>query len=569
MEFTTNLQLYKPRKTDTKQSTLDELANNADKIEAEFLHYLNNVMWYGAKGDGTTDDTIAFQTALDKKGRIVIPSATYLVGGLVIHSNTQLVGIGNVTLKYKSGVGFQSPFGNALIVNENLPTYYASGDANRQTVYNVANNITIKNVTLELQNAQVNAIQLVCVDYASVEDVLIQNGNEAGGDGGAGLDLRACRYSEFRNVRCNNVNGDDIISVTDANFKPLNYNGLHNGISRDLLFENCRVENSTNDGAFELDDGMLNVTFLNCIAENNTGQAYDLHLHSSEYDLQNIAFINCKSINNKAASTSIADQQKVAGFILGQCPDGSRFKNITLENCVSVGSPMALYCPSGAQTGYKENISIIGGYFENTWTTDGTIQSYNAVMYLGKQFRSFKVMGANVVGCTDSYAFYSYGTADGLKLSNVSVKDCYIPLGLTHVGGRVEINAFTFAVTNPSSALSSVCLAIECDDVTINGIVGSLDQSKYSASIARFIGVKKGSIVGLEIENAGTLGNNGIQLDTVGYVTLTANIIKNFVNAVYFSNTSTSVVSVGNIFKTCTNKYNSTPAYLVDAGNAI
>lgn len=53
-----------------------------------------NVRAYGARGDGQTDDSGAFQAALDRAARIWVPPGRYRVGGLVLRSHTRLAGAG-------------------------------------------------------------------------------------------------------------------------------------------------------------------------------------------------------------------------------------------------------------------------------------------------------------------------------------------------------------------------------------------------------------------------------------------------------------------------------------------
>lgn len=56
---------------------------------------IRDVHWFGAKGDGLSDDTAAFQAALDacQNGILYIPNGTYLVSKtLYIHSNTHIIG---------------------------------------------------------------------------------------------------------------------------------------------------------------------------------------------------------------------------------------------------------------------------------------------------------------------------------------------------------------------------------------------------------------------------------------------------------------------------------------------
>ena len=57
-----------------------------------------NVRDFSAKGDGKTDDSLAFTNALnalgEKGGTLLVPSGIYLVGELKIGSNTTLRGLG-------------------------------------------------------------------------------------------------------------------------------------------------------------------------------------------------------------------------------------------------------------------------------------------------------------------------------------------------------------------------------------------------------------------------------------------------------------------------------------------
>lgn len=64
---------------------------------------------FGALGNGTTDDSVAIQAALDflntNGGTLFFSSKTYLCGNLKLYSNTTMLG-SNATLKFKSGAQY-------------------------------------------------------------------------------------------------------------------------------------------------------------------------------------------------------------------------------------------------------------------------------------------------------------------------------------------------------------------------------------------------------------------------------------------------------------------------------
>lgn len=55
-----------------------------------------NVRDFGAKGDGVTDDTVAFQAAIATHKKVYIPNGSYVIGGVEADSYTDIVGENNV-----------------------------------------------------------------------------------------------------------------------------------------------------------------------------------------------------------------------------------------------------------------------------------------------------------------------------------------------------------------------------------------------------------------------------------------------------------------------------------------
>lgn len=101
-----------------KQAVNDKVIKGLD------IHGLN-IKNYGAVGDGTTDDTKAFQTVLDKAEngsikRILLPDGKYLITKpLVIPDNVDLIGIGNrmKTTVIPQGIGYLFEVGSRSLLN--------------------------------------------------------------------------------------------------------------------------------------------------------------------------------------------------------------------------------------------------------------------------------------------------------------------------------------------------------------------------------------------------------------------------------------------------------------------
>lgn len=523
---------------------------------------------YGAVGDGVADDTDGVQAALNAGagGTVILPAGTYLCGALSVPSNTHILGLGHVVIKHKEIGGVTTAWPRAMITNDNLPPEY--GDPNNPTFAYVGRNenITIENITFDGQDLHVYGIQAICVDSLRVLncDVI----NTAGG-----TDFRALRYS-YINVRCKNIK-EDGISVTDQNFKP-SLLGLR-GLSTEITFQDCVVRDSCVDNgkssshmnAFEIDDGPSKLRFINCSAINNRGTGFDLHIHTPDYDLCDITFDNCIAENN-TPSSYVTDSRYVTGFLTGECPEGSFFGRITYNNCISRGSINSAYVNApGSATGYKQDIFINGGDWSTSYNGDNTRDSKFTTLFIAKQFRNFKVIGATISGSKDAYGIYTYSTGDGLIIADCLFKNSYAPIRLGHTGGIVNVNNCVIVAGELVTVATTEFVYITCENVTFTDNHITVNQSNYTSSLVRFIGPTNCTATGNILVNIGELGNNGFYFGNVIRCAANGNIITNFNVAVYFGGTTNSAVIVGNNFKGCTSKFNSAPSGLVEAANAV
>ncbi|MBO1583357.1 glycosyl hydrolase family 28-related protein [Bacillus sp. XF8] len=525
-----------------------------------------NIKSFGAKGDGVTDDTKAIQTAIDSGKLIYFPRGIYLCGTLAVKSSTKIIGENpdNTIIVHKNTGGVTGFYSRSMLINANFPTYKLPSATDREPIVGLNENITIENITFDAANNPVYGLQFITSDYVKVKNCKVINAKGA-------LDLRSVRYSYF-NVECDNIK-EDGISVTDQNFKaPIG--SVHKGLSTRIAFDTCVVKNSctingegsSSMNAFELDDGPSYIEYINCKAINNRGCGYEVHIHLPEFDLQNIRYINCIAIDNYPDASN--STQQVGGFAVGQTPAGSKMGNITFENCTSLGSPNAFCRLSGTEAGSHFNVTINGGTWQSLQAPSDRNPEKSTCIYVGKLFKDMKIIGANIGGAVDGYGIYSHTTGDGLIMENCSFRDTYAPIRAGHTGGSLNISNVDILPGNPVGAVGSACVYIMADRVNIVNMTLTVDSSKYSSHMIRLINVKNASVSAIAT-NTGTIANSCFNTQDCEHVTITSSVVRGFTNGVQFSGTSQAVVVTGNSFKGCTNKFNTTPAYLVEAGNAI
>jgi len=92
-----------------------------------------NVLDYGVKGDGITDDTIAIQKAVNmlQNQTVIFPSGVYIISSaIVLPSNTNILGMQNVVIKLKDN-----------LIGDIDSMFITIGQKNK--------NISIKNITID------------------------------------------------------------------------------------------------------------------------------------------------------------------------------------------------------------------------------------------------------------------------------------------------------------------------------------------------------------------------------------------------------------------------------------
>ncbi|MEI6596386.1 MAG: glycosyl hydrolase family 28-related protein [Bacteroidota bacterium] len=111
-------------------SSLDDgekvLINGVGQRFKPFVQDYVNAKWFGAKGDGVTDDKVAIQAAVDfailyHMGEILFPAGTYMVSDTIEITITSFVTDGAITIK---GVGKKSTIFQGITSKTNFASKY-------------------------------------------------------------------------------------------------------------------------------------------------------------------------------------------------------------------------------------------------------------------------------------------------------------------------------------------------------------------------------------------------------------------------------------------------------------
>jgi polygalacturonase len=282
-----------------------------------------NVRDFGARADGKTKDTAAFQKALDAcatngGGIVVVPAGNYLIGSIVIGANTTLQLERNADLSGSPDIadypmvrtrweGEFAPAHRALISAENAANLVIQGSGNifgppspLSRLRNPRGPVLIEftsctNVVLDgfsTQYQQLWSIHPLLCRNVTARNLVIRSVNT----NGDGLDVDSC--SDVLIEHCNIDTGDDAISlksgrgmeavrlarptqnvvIRDCTLVSSQFGGIGIGTEmsggiRDVRIENCSISGHQNGIFIKSRDGrgsyMENITGDNLVINNS------------------------------------------------------------------------------------------------------------------------------------------------------------------------------------------------------------------------------------------------------------------------------------------------------------
>ena len=258
---------YKVR-TITNEDTVDEmkiiaLADNT-LIAELMLEPTMNVKQFGAKGDSSTDDTIAIQTALDSVSSIIVPSGIYMVDAtesILPNTGNKIALANTATIKaLPTDAGTYAVVAIDDVDNVEISGGTIAGDRNEHTgaTGEWGHCISIRNGS----------------DKIYIHDITIKDG------WGDGIYFNDCSNVETARVHINNArrNGYSVIAIT-------------NYVSNDDFIENTNgtapqagVDIEPNQAT----DIIKNVTFNRLVCKNNTTTGFCFSMTKANTDADNI-----------------------------------------------------------------------------------------------------------------------------------------------------------------------------------------------------------------------------------------------------------------------------------------
>jgi polygalacturonase len=339
-----------------------------------------NVLDYGAKGDGSTDDSAAIQSALDAASglgqSVLIPktsNGTYVVGQqgvnlycINVPSNTRLIIESGVTIQAKTGIG---------------ATVRILSIASASNVYISGYGAFIKGIKSEYVSGE----QRHGVIISSSTNVYVE-GLTSKDTGGDGFYIGASTCENVTLVDC----------IADNNRR----NGVSITSGKRIVLERCKFTNQTGtapQAGVDIEpnsnsDFLEDITLRNCYGYNNAGRGYVIAsnaLPGATAKTININIIDCVDDGGTGTAEGGFSVEKlnVAGNTLsGQIV----FENCVSRNCYTSSFSVRNYDATGVPIFFTKCVSI-----NPTRTGVVTAQRYNAPFTV---FNESADTGASTIG---------------------------------------------------------------------------------------------------------------------------------------------------------------------------
>ena len=392
---------------------------------------------FGAVGNGTTNDTNAFNAAIATGKSVYVPSGTYLLStSVTLPSNTVIYGDGDLSVLYTS-------------LTNPVNIFNSTGGTNNITLRGLKFDGRRKNLSIVIPSPRTRANALV---FFGNTDVLSSN-----------LRIESCSFVEaihfhvavnkFDAVIVDNVriygNGQDSAGGNQLG----NIDGVHLTNTINFIVSNCNVLSGddsvsiTSDSSNTSSNGNITNIIANSVLANGvkicgeagaTGGCVDINISGIKFNGLlsgvNLEQVNTETVTRINVSNVVAQQCRNAIFI-NKLSTGAGVNRVLIDNVnaylttehgifVNGSSDVLLSNIKTTQSGYSV-INFDGIHVQQS--TRITVSNFNCFQdsLCGVQFNAVTYSTINNGICTDSGA-YTLGSGAGIKLtdcSNVTVGD--------------------------------------------------------------------------------------------------------------------------------------------------
>ena len=381
----------------TARETADNnLQNSIDQLQQDVKNVLDyaNVKSYGAKGDGTTDDTIAFSTAIASGKDLFIPDGEYIITGAInigspLMTSKAIVVASGVTLTIKEPVapctlhfrrrnsgaflikagetiadwfidtdiadvfhgGSIQPFtgtikflthgtwgaANNTLTADTIYKIYAPVRVNNHTTYDFCNNVVsfgpngVINITADSPTAHLERLSIRNATFVATAENVLQF-----------INVQYAERVTIDNLHC--IGGRRVAQYTNT-INVYTANVVHDTFYKSGNPYSSFLLDESSGGASGI-SGNASIRFYNCISSFNnlTGDTQQFNLYNSD-DMRDVYIDGCEC---SGAATAIQIFTKtggnpvwniwITGYIADQCNRGLYVNNaggsqITVEGC--------------------------------------------------------------------------------------------------------------------------------------------------------------------------------------------------------------------------------------------
>lgn len=327
--------------------------------------------WWGALGDGATNDTAALQAAITAGGKVFLPAGTYSTSPLNLHSDLIIAGAGEATK-----------------IVQRTPTGASGGTLQANSGGAAA---FIENVTL--RDFRIEGPDIVTPVFSEHNHLIAFHG---------------VRNAQIRNVRVIGFRGDGIHLGSGYNLGDERHN-------HDVRICDCLLDgiNQENRNGISIIDGN-NITVENCVFRNMTKSTMPGAIDIEPNPVAHHVAQNIKIIGNRFEN--IGGNVGVIAFVFGDAAW------TTMPNTFIVRDN---YIDSPGKTGVTYRRSITGGITADAPSCGLKIIG-NTVASIGRPFNIVNakgvVLGANSFLLSSNTAMLSYSGADN-NLIDVQITD--------------------------------------------------------------------------------------------------------------------------------------------------